>query len=146
MAAVQSGADLTAILGSALADDDEFAVWDTSAADWRKIAKSELVAGLNATALSIISGTSHDLVTGDGGKVLVFTSNSAITLNVVASLPAGFQCGIVQRGTGQITVSPAGGVTLTSYGSLVKTAGQGATAALTRVAADDFVLSGTLGA
>jgi hypothetical protein len=146
MAAVQSGADLTAILGSALAADDYFAVWDTSAADWRRITKAELVAGLNATVLSVISGTSHTVADADAGKILVFTSASAIALTVPAGISAGFQCGIVQRGAGQITVGTSGGATVTSYGSLVKTAGQGATASLTLVAADDFVLGGTLGA
>jgi hypothetical protein len=138
------------IAGAGLADDDLFAVWDASAGGgdggWKSITKSELVAGLNATALSVIAGTSHTLDDTDAGKILVFTSASAIVLTVPAGLAAAFQCGIIQRGAGQVTVTAGGGVTLTSYFSLIKTAGAGASAALTLVAADDFVLAGTLGA
>jgi hypothetical protein len=89
-----------------------------------------------------VSGTSHTLSASDNGASLVFSNGSAITLTVASGLGAEFSCVIVQKGTGQITPTAAGGVTISSRQSYTKTAGQYAVMSLLAVAADTFILFG----
>ena len=49
------------------------------------------------------TGTTYTLVAGDNGKVIKFTSGSAITLTLPSGLGEGFNCSVVQYGAGQIT-------------------------------------------
>ncbi len=87
-------------------------------------------------------GTSYILTATDNGKIISFTSNSAVTITVPA-LTSGFNCLIVQRGTGQITLS-ASGSTINNRYNFNKTAGQHAIMSLVSVAAGVFVSSGDM--
>lgn len=101
---------------------------------------------LGATVRTI-SGTTHTLTTEDENAILLFTSNSAITLTVPNNsvpLAIGSFTEIHQRGTGAITVVAGSGVTLRSRGGLVETAGQYAVAGLRKTAAAEFGLTGDL--
>ena len=69
------------------------------------------------------SGTSYTLLSSDKGKVVSFSSNSAITLTVPTSLGATFYCTIQQNGTGAITPA-ASGTTLHIAHSYTKSNGQ----------------------
>lgn len=86
--------------------------------------------------------TTRTLAAGDNGKVIYFTSGSAITVNTAAGLGAGFSCVLLQGGAGQITVVQGSSTTLVSYSSLVKSAGQYAAISVFAPVADTFVLSG----
>jgi hypothetical protein len=88
------------------------------------------------------SGTSYTLTATDNGKIISCTSNSAVTITVPA-LSSGFNCLIVQRGTGQITLS-ASGSTINNRYNFNKTAGQHAIMSLVSVAAGIFVSSGDM--
>lgn len=88
------------------------------------------------------SGTTYTLTATDNGKIICCTSNSAITITVPA-LTSGFNCLIVQRGTGQITLS-ASGSTINNRYNFNKTAGQHAIMSLVSVAAGIFVSSGDM--
>jgi hypothetical protein len=88
------------------------------------------------------SGTSYTLTATDNGKIISCTSNSAVTITVPA-LTSGFNCLIVQRGTGQITLS-ASGSTINNRYNFNKTAGQHAIMSLVSVAAGVFVSSGDM--
>jgi hypothetical protein len=88
------------------------------------------------------SGTSYTLTATDNGKIISCTSNSAVTITVPA-LTSGFNCLIVQRGTGQITLS-ASGSTINNRYNFNKTAGQHAIMSLVSVAAGIFVSSGDM--
>lgn len=88
------------------------------------------------------SGTTYTLTATDNGKIISCTSNSAITITVPA-LTSGFNCLIVQRGTGQITLS-ASGSTINNRYNFNKTAGQHAIMSLVSVAAGVFVSSGDM--
>jgi hypothetical protein len=88
------------------------------------------------------SGTSYTLTATDNGKIISCTSNSAITITVPA-LTSGFNCLIVQRGTGQITLS-ASGSTINNRYNFNKTAGQHAIMSLVSVAAGVFISSGDM--
>lgn len=61
---------------------------------------------------------------GDNRRRIVFNSASALTLTLPNSLPDGWECGIVQLGAGQVTISVAAGGALLSRGGFAKTAGQ----------------------
>ena len=62
---------------------------------------------------SISASTNRTLFSTDNGRVLQLTSNLPVTINVpLGTLPLGFNCLIVQVGLGQVTISPAAGVTL----------------------------------
>ena len=88
------------------------------------------------------SGTSYTLTATDNGKIISCTSNSAVTITVPA-LTSGFNCLIVQRGTGQITLS-ASGSTINNRYNFNKTAGQHAIMSLVSVAAGIFISSGDM--
>lgn len=84
------------------------------------------------------TGTTYTLVAGDNGKVIKFTSGSAITLTLPSGLGVGFNCSVIQYGAGQITFSG----TFYNQSSHTKTAGQYAVTGLISCVADSFVLAG----
>lgn len=88
------------------------------------------------------SGTSYTLQSTDNGKIVDCTSASAVTVTVPSGLGAGFECGILQRGAGQVTTSPSGGVTVSNRQSFTKTAGQYGLISLIAPVADTFILTG----
>lgn len=88
------------------------------------------------------SGTTYTLASTDNGKIISFTSNSAVTITVPA-LTSGFNCLIVQRGTGQVTLVNGGGIVNNRY-NFTKTAGQHAIMSLVSVAAGVFISSGDM--
>lgn len=77
------------------------------------------------------TGTTYTLTNWDSGSVLVFTSNSAITVTLPATIADGTEFRWVQNGTGQITFTAASGATLTNVSSHTKSAGQNAEGRLT---------------
>ena len=88
------------------------------------------------------SGTTYTLAATDNGKIISCTSNSAVTITVPA-LTSGFNCLIVQRGTGQVTLVNGGGTVNNRY-NFTKTAGQHAIMSLVSVAAGVFISSGDM--
>ena len=88
------------------------------------------------------SGTTYTLTAMDNGKIISCTSNSAVTITVPA-LTSGFNCLIVQRGTGQVTLVNGGGTVNNRY-NFTKTAGQHAIMSLVSVAAGVFISSGDM--
>jgi len=83
----------------------------------------------------------HTLVSSNNGRVLVFTSNSAVTLTVPSGLPVGFNCLIVQKGSGQVTLS-ASSTNIYNRNSHTKTAGQYAIMTLVSISSNTFISSG----
>lgn len=90
------------------------------------------------------SGTSRTLTAADNAKIIYCTSSSAVTITCAAGLGVGFNCTIIQGGTGKVTVA-AGAATLVSYSSLFSTMGQYAVISLVSPVADTFVAAGNLG-
>lgn len=90
------------------------------------------------------AGTSIALVAADSGKTIRCTAATAVTVTMPASDPVGFNVMVIQGGVGQITFVAGGGNTLQSYGALVKTAGQYASASILRVAAATYNIGGAL--
>lgn len=94
------------------------------------------------------TGTSYTLVLTDVAKVISLTNAAAITLTVPenssVAFPTGTQILLYQGGAGQVTISPAGAVTIRSQGTKLKIFGQYAVAGLLKVATDEWVLFGNL--
>jgi hypothetical protein len=94
------------------------------------------------------SGTTYTLALVDAGTVIEFSNAGAVTLTVPANatiaFPVGSLVGLLQYGAGQITVAPAGGVTLRAPGALLHTAAQYSAIWLRKRATDEWVLSGDL--
>lgn len=99
---------------------------------------------LKSTGIITDATTSRTLSATDNGKVLYFTSSSAITVTTATGLGAGFSCLIVQGGTGQVTVNQGSSTTRVSFGSYTKTAGQYALINVVCPVADTFILGGQL--
>ena len=104
-------------------------------ADSKKLQTSGLTVDDNdalsghGASINAQTGTSYTLTAADNGKVVTLDNAAAITLTVpqqsTTTLPAGFQCAIVQKGAGQVTVAKEGSDTLLSEDSNVKLTKQG---------------------
>ena len=87
------------------------------------------------------AGTTYTLAASDLGKIVKFTSGSAINVTLPTGLGLGFTCTIIQYGAGQITfLHPSS--TLYNRQSHDKTAGQYGVVSLISCVADVFVLAG----
>ncbi|GAI91487.1 unnamed protein product, partial [marine sediment metagenome] len=92
------------------------------------------------------TGASYTLVLGDDGKLIDMNSAAAQTLTVPTNASVAFLAGtqilVRQKGAGQVTVSPAGGVTLEGAGNEFKTRVQHSMVGLMKVATDTWVMFG----
>lgn len=127
-----------------VADDARFAYFDGS--DWADEASGG--GGGGGTEITIADKTaSHTLVLGDAGKYVRMNVGSANDLTVPTNASVAFPIGTViqvrQVGSGQTTVVAASGVTINSAETL-KLRKQGSSAALIKVATDEWDLTGDL--
>jgi hypothetical protein len=76
------------------------------------------------------TGTSYTTQDSDHGKVITLNNASAIALTAHSAAPAGFNCLIVQKGAGQVTVAAGGTGNIRNYNGHTKLAGQYATGSL----------------
>lgn len=106
----------------------------------KKVTVQQMLTGVIVTE----SGTTRTLSATDNGKIIYCTSSSAVTINCASGLGAGFNCTIIQGGTGKVTVAP-NSQTLVSYSSLFSTMGQYAVISLVAPVANTFVAAGNLG-
>ena len=104
-------------------------------------------APINATINSPTG--SYTLTSSDNGKVIVLSNSSlvdaaAITLTVPTGLAAGFNCMIVQKGAGIVTIVAAGGATVTNRSGFTKTGGQNAIVTILSIASNYFITGGDM--
>lgn len=96
-------------------------------------------------AIDSQSGTSYTLTTADAGKAVQSTGSSAFTLTVPANASQAFAIGdmvlVAQIGTGQITLTAAGGVTLRTASSLT-TRAQWSEISIRKIATDEWLVAG----
>jgi len=94
------------------------------------------------------TGTTYELVIGDRGKIVTCTNAAAITVtipvNADVALAIGTNVLISQNGAGMVTLAPEGGVTLSSRGALLDTAGQYAVVSVTKIDTNLWLVSGDL--
>jgi len=92
--------------------------------------------------------TSYTLAASDNSKLLTMDNASAITVtipvNASVSIPVGFQCTIVRKGTGTVTLSKASGVTVISTSTALTFTATGSAATLIKVATDQWLAFGDL--
>ena len=91
------------------------------------------------------TGTTYTLVASDKGKVVTLDNSSSITVTISNNLGDGFNCLIVQKGTGKITISAGTGVTLINRQSHTKTAGQYAVVTIVNIGTNQVILAGDTG-
>lgn len=60
------------------------------------------------------NGTAYTVAAGDNGNMLLFTSSSAVTVTLPATMPVGFRTRAFVAGTGGLTVAPGSGATAVS--------------------------------
>lgn len=106
--------------------------------------KKATVAQVLTGQLVTESGTGRTLTAADNAKIIYCTSSSAVTINCASGLGVGFNCTIIQGGTGKVTIAP-NSQTLVSYSSLFSTMGQYAVISLVSPVANTFVAAGNLG-
>lgn len=106
--------------------------------------KKATVAQVLTGQLVTESGTSRTLTAADNAKIIYCTSSSAVTINCASGLGVGFNCTIIQGGTGKVTIAP-NSQTLVSYSSLFSTMGRYAVISLVSPVANTFVAAGNLG-
>lgn len=94
------------------------------------------------------TGTSYTLVLADAGKVVERSNASANTLTVPPNSSVAFPVGTViswsQEGAGLTTIVQGSGVTITSRGGLLASAGQYAEGTLRKRATDSWRLTGDI--
>ena len=88
------------------------------------------------------TGTTYTLDTGDNGKVVTLNNGSAITVTIDTGLGNGFNCLLVQKGAGQVTIQAGSGVTVANRSTETKTAGQYAVVSVINIGSETYILSG----
>jgi hypothetical protein len=91
-----------------------------------------------------ISGIKYELNNLDNGKILVFNSSNNILVSMPLNLPIGYNCLMVQKGTGAIICTPNNGVTLQSRFNYFKSAGVNSILTLLSIETNFIIISGDL--
>jgi hypothetical protein len=99
---------------------------------------------VGSSSINAQTGTTYSLLTSDDGKIITMNNASGITLTVPAGLPIGFNCTVIQLGTGSVLISGTGGVTLNSYQSKFRTIGQHGAASIMSYTTNVFNVAGGL--
>lgn len=97
----------------------------------------------NSNVYNAQTGTTYTLVAADNGKIVTLSNGSAITLTVPASLPAGFNCTLVQIGAGQVTIA-ASSTTINNQGGFTKIKGQYAAVTILQYTTNTFITQGNM--
>jgi hypothetical protein len=96
--------------------------------------------------IDTISGTTYTVLVTDDWHHKRFTNGSAITVtvptNATAAYPIGGRTRMTQAGAGQVTLSPAVGVTLNSRGGALKSNGAEAVFEIEKVGTDEWDVLG----
>lgn len=94
-----------------------------------------------SAAYNAISASTYTLASSDNGKILTFSSACTLT---IPSLYEGFNCMIVQTGTGQVTLAAGTGVTINNRSLYTKTAGQYAVASIIATSSTNYISGGDM--
>ena len=139
-----------------LADDDQIPVSDSSQPEGGKDATTTIAAvreavggGGSTVDINAQTGTTYTLVLADAGKLVTLTNGSAITptvpTNASGADPTGTVIALAQLGAGLVTIEGDTGVTINgATPGDEDLAGQWATASLTKLGTNTWLLSGGL--
>ncbi len=135
---------------SSVADMSNNIVFRTAGTERMRLDVSGNLSGSTTNTLSGFGAqintvnTSISLAATDNSEVIRSDAASAISVTIPAGLPSGFNCMVLQYGTGQITFSPAAGVTLINRNNYNKTIGQYALVTVLHIGSNVVVISGEL--
>jgi hypothetical protein len=101
-------------------------------------ANTSTISGFAANVTTISEG--RNLTAADNGKIIQSTSASAIIVTIPTGLPTGFNCTVVQMGTGQITFSG----TYLNRSSFTKTASQYSVVSIMHLGSDKIIVAGEM--
>ena len=103
---------------------------------------------LGTRTRSAQTGTSYQLVAGDAGNVVSLNNAGAVTLTIPANATVAFavetQIDWMTLGAGQVTFTPAGGVTMRSSGGKTKSTGQYSAGTLYKIGTNEWLLAGDI--
>lgn len=109
--------------------------------------------GVNDLAIAVFNdqtGTTYQLAATDAATVVTLSNASAITLtvppNATVPFPVGTQIVLAQTGAGQVTITPGSGVTLNSFDSNLKIAGEFGLVTCLKTDTDTWLIFGNLAA
>jgi hypothetical protein len=99
-------------------------------------------------ALNTQSGTAVTAALTDVGKLISFTSGTAVAFTIPANATVAFSVGdqinILQAGTATVTITPAATVTVRSSGAKLKTNDQYSLATCIKIDTNEWVAVGNL--
>ena len=96
---------------------------------------------ISGFAANVVSASSnYSITSADNGKVIQSTSASAITVTIPTGLPTGFNCTVVQMGTGQITFSG----TILNRTGFTKTASQYSVVSILHLGSNSILVTGEM--
>ena len=112
---------------------------------WNGSAWINFIASNTSTGLTNDqTGTSYTLTSADNGKIITLNNAGAITLNVPYFF-VGFNCMVLQKGAGQVTLAINGSTTnIYNRYNFTKTAGQYSILTLVCTDANKYVASGDM--
>lgn len=112
---------------------------------WNGTAWINFIASNTSTGLTNDqTGTSYTLTSADNGKIITLNNANAITLNVPYFF-IGFNCMVLQKGAGQVTLTINGATTnIYNRYNFTKTAGQYSILTLVCTDANKYVASGDM--
>ena len=99
------------------------------------------IAGFAAN-INAQTGATYTLTAVDNGKIITFSN--ACTVTVPSTLFAGYNCFLLQKGAGQVTIVGTTGVIVNNRKALTKTAGTYAIATILALNATTFISSGDM--
>ena len=138
-------------LAAALGNDSNFSTTVTTSLGTKADADT-----VNASLLTKVDKTKTiDEITGnytvaldDAATILNCNNGSAITitipLNAVVTFPVGTEIAFIRKNAGAVTIAGSVGVTISSADSKFKIKGQYGTAAVLKVAENEWILAGSL--
>lgn len=147
-AGAQSSIDLSGF--SSVGDMNNTIVFRTAGTERLRIDSNGNLSGSTTSTLAGFGAqinainASYSLAATDNSEVVQSNAASAITVTIPAGLPTGFNCMVLQYGAGQITFSPAAGVTIINRNSYNKTIGQYALATVLHIGSNIVIISGEL--
>jgi hypothetical protein len=96
------------------------------------------ISGFAANVASI--SANYSITSADNGKVIQSTSASAISIAIPTGLPTGFNCTVVQMGTGQITFTG----TFFNRGGFTKSASQYSVVSILHLGSNSIIVTGEM--
>lgn len=100
--------------------------------------------GFRITSNAINTKTAdHTLLSSDNGKVITLDSDSLLSLTVPSGLPVGFNCTVIQLGTGGVGIT-ASGTTLNSFEGKLTMLGQHSAVSIVSYITNTFNVAGGL--